>query len=1301
MAGLQTAGVELVVKNFSGFIAAMGRVNSTVQKFGADSAKMAQQVQTAGDRVTRATNAQANAMGNLEKAKIRQAQAQRAYDNQLAKNVAVINAGNKVTAKAAEQVIRYGENVDIAAINVQQMTRHVDDANLSLATQTSKFEELSQAMQLGQQIGSGAGGISGITGAIGVAGSTLTGIGIAIAAVTAGFAVLAAGAIAAFNGIKNLTVAIATGLINAFKVLWGVMQPVISGFFKIISLPITRTFKFLSSTLKEVSSDFGNTLAEFQRFGIMFEGLMARDIAGKFGMSMADAFKLAVGPANELFDWIKKLAVTTPFTAKGITEVLAMANAMGLTTGQAKDLTVAVGNFTAGMGLQEEHMWRIIYNFGQMLAQGKVTGREFRDLAISFVPVWKMLDNMAAKAGMATEEFKKLALAGKVPVPAFFEEFIRMANNDFPNAMERMAKTWEGVKGNAKDFIQVVIGMNALGPVFNEITTAMANSLQDLIRYLTPVSILIGQNLKMALDIVKEGFITATDAMDRFKASIPSSAGTSGFASAIAKIAIVIKEVENAIGGFIDWLNKNLAIPIANLAKNSEMWGYNIIAGFANGMAKGISLITQVIGYIAKVISYWLSPGSPPKALPDLPEWGMGAMAEYLRGFTEADFDALEGIQKPLEQALDILVDTGRIGERAAANLYRDLSMAIAEAISSGNIEEGLFERIAQAAGPFGQEIAKLARLQIQLAQATNALVAAEKALEEAQKRESAARVSVNKKVKEYNAMLRAGADKTSLAAKLAEVQVSEQAARASTEERIRQEQLVEAAKAQVEALKEAVSLQERLVQQLLEITRKQIIPIEADTSGAAGALSDLESMLDMFATKPFVIPDATLRAFVAADEAATKAWEAREAFRKATEEAQKWFDNMAKAFDPVTKNIGELEKALSGLTGLGQPSKDSIMFGNAPKTNLDKMIEDFKKLGASIKFVFDEIILLLRVLGLFTADTKPTTIVEGLTNSLGVLALVIGIIVRSFTQAILWVGLFLAVIKMAEVRLLEFGADAKATWEEFVFTARAKWDEFKDSVINKWDEFKKDIAGRWTQFKADAAATWEELKTTAAAEWTRIGNEIHARVLAWIIQLNADWGNIKYWATYHWNKIKDAIKEKIEKARDLVRDAMAAIQRFIDGIRSSALITAIEGIITVLKNLIAKAKAALRLIGINVPGETSTDVPIPEKFGGSVKRLSPAVVGEHGWEVFVPYAKGMILNQRQISDIIQVAASQVYGGTMPYLRNMVASPMQPSTVVAQSKQVNINFGGVVVANGMDMAAFEANVRNIVRQEFA
>lgn len=67
-------------------------------------------------------------------------------------------------------------------------------------------------------------------------------------------------------------------------------------------------------------------------------------------------------------------------------------------------------------------------------------------------------------------------------------------------------------------------------------------------------------------------------------------------------------------------------------------WGRNIIISLANGIAGAVIEVVNALITIGKVIRDWLKPGSPPRLLPDIDDWGAGAMREYLKGFTQADF---------------------------------------------------------------------------------------------------------------------------------------------------------------------------------------------------------------------------------------------------------------------------------------------------------------------------------------------------------------------------------------------------------------------------------------------------------------------------------------------------------------------------------------------------------------------------------------------------------------------------------------------------------------------------------------
>jgi tape measure domain-containing protein len=201
------------------------------------------------------------------------------------------------------------------------------------------------------------------------------------------------------------------------------------------------------------------------------------------GLDMADALMAAQGPADEMLDWVKVISVKTPFSAESVATATSLGMAMGFTMDQAKSLTVATGDFTAGMGLSNKAMERILYNFGQMKQQGKVTGTELRDLARGgFVPITDVLRRMQENLGLTSmdfDDFRKAAAKGKYDVDEFFTAFQDMAAEDFPNAMERMAKSWKGVTENTKDFLQNILGVQVAGPILETISESLYGVLES------------------------------------------------------------------------------------------------------------------------------------------------------------------------------------------------------------------------------------------------------------------------------------------------------------------------------------------------------------------------------------------------------------------------------------------------------------------------------------------------------------------------------------------------------------------------------------------------------------------------------------------------------------------------------------------------------------------------------------------------------------------------------------------------------------------------------------------------------
>lgn len=252
-------------------------------------------------------------------------------------------------------------------------------------------------------------------------------------------------------------------------------------------------------------------------------------------------------------------------------------------------------------------------------------------------------------------------------------------------------------------------------------------------------------------------------------------------------------------------------------------WGAHIITNLAAGIIKGASYaLTAAMNFVSSLLEWWLAPGSAPRIVSNILDWGASAFTEYLRGFSMAQFDVLEGVQRPLKRALKVLMNLELLSPVEMGETFIDLSGEMAAALEefgrTGQVAGDIFERLAEVGGGYGESIAELFRRQLTLATAVERLAKAEERLTRARKAEEAAGVKLSKQAREYNKLVRAGADPAVLKAKLAEVKASYASLVAAREETVEAEEAKEAAEKAKKEAAERVKLQERLLNQLIEM---------------------------------------------------------------------------------------------------------------------------------------------------------------------------------------------------------------------------------------------------------------------------------------------------------------------------------------------------------------------------------------------------------------------------------------------------------------------------------------------------
>lgn len=523
---------------------------------------------------------------------------------------------------------------------------------------------------------------------------------------------------------------------GALGVNWQRVKDIVTG------IVVIDVFRQISRGLRSIARDALDATAVFQSLQIMLEAILARDFAKTWGIPVADALGQITEKAQELLGWVREIAVTTPFSVETLASALAYGQAFGFNVEQSKRLTLATGDFVAGMGLTDLHMSRIIYNFGQMLASGRVLGRELRDLANNFVPIRDITQMLADEAGIPFEEMKKAMKEARVSAGQFIAAFVKMAEDDFAGAMERMARTIRGVQQNISDFIRTLFGLELLGPVMVRIAAIAADTLDAAF---SPETIrgfaILGETLLSAFNnvfnIVSGVLVPAVK--DFFKALGLGTPTVFNVASAILFLTQVLVEAIRAfrnvlvhITNFVNSLSQRFDTTLGDVVKNAAAWGGNIVIALAQGMAQAIIYIIQVLNQIARVFTFWLRGSSPPKLLPDLTKWGQQAMQSWLEGWTSADFGVFNDIASMVTRFIRSLAheipETGLVAKIIGARSA--IQRAVNDVRKFGEVTSATLKKVVQAIHGATGAMKAFIRESFEFAKVSAIVEAAKKALD-------------------------------------------------------------------------------------------------------------------------------------------------------------------------------------------------------------------------------------------------------------------------------------------------------------------------------------------------------------------------------------------------------------------------------------------------------------------------------------------------------------------------------------------------------------------------------------------
>jgi phage-related protein len=158
---------------------------------------------------------------------------------------------------------------------------------------------------------------------------------------------------------------------------------------------------------------------------------------------------------------------------------------------------------------------------------------------------------------------------------------------------------------------------------------------------------------------------------------------------------------------------------LSDAATTIVTWGRNLIASYAKGIVEGIKMyLAAALSAVASFLGSWMSPGSPPKFLPDIGTWGEGAMQAYLDGFASADYGVLLDSTSQIKDELMKLVDTGDLAGDAFADTFFEMRGALTEVIAgwkeTGVISADTLDILTEKLGKTGTAMSEMLQLQLQ-----------------------------------------------------------------------------------------------------------------------------------------------------------------------------------------------------------------------------------------------------------------------------------------------------------------------------------------------------------------------------------------------------------------------------------------------------------------------------------------------------------------------------------------------------------------------------------------------------------
>lgn len=309
-----------------------------------------------------------------------------------------------------------------------------------------------------------------------------------------------------------------------------------------------------------------------------------------------------------------------------------------------------------------------------------------------------------------------------------------------------LANTASGRLGVLTDTFTNLAGI-ATKPFFDTFSSSLGDVnkiLSDNAPLLEQAAAGLGQILAPAAQLLGDIMRGAAQGLVNFAKNLPSIAQQAGRVAGV--LMAVIDTAKQWWGALSPLLGQALS------------WGANFIGQLAKGMLDAASVVLSALMQIGAIITSWLAPGSPPKLLPDLPDWGQSAVNQFMAGWATPDLSAFDTLAGTIEGMLRDLVPTGQTDEGGVLSMIFGSRDAIARAVEEfrtlGSVSEESFGAIRDAAGPAGESAERFARAYFEVEEASREVAKAQDDVEEATRAVDDAQKALNDTLSAFDAIL-------------------------------------------------------------------------------------------------------------------------------------------------------------------------------------------------------------------------------------------------------------------------------------------------------------------------------------------------------------------------------------------------------------------------------------------------------------------------------------------------------------------------------------------------------------------